>query len=31
VIAFAARSDLARPGKAWEPLGFTVGDRTHTL
>ncbi|MEO5607484.1 MAG: class I SAM-dependent methyltransferase, partial [Polaromonas sp.] len=26
VIAFGAASD-----KPWEPMGFSVGDRTHTL
>ena len=31
VIAFAARSDPADSGEAWQPLGFTAGDRTHTL
>ena len=34
VIAFAARSDQDDHGnqaKAWQPLGFAAGDRTHTL
>ena len=34
VIAFAARSGQAGQddaAKAWQPLGFAVGDRTHTL
>ena len=37
VIAFAARSDQddhgnqANQAKAWQPLGFAAGDRTHTL
>jgi SAM-dependent MidA family methyltransferase len=37
VIAFAARSygadaaESARSGTDWQPMGFTVGDRTHTL
>ena len=31
VIAFAARSDQANQAKAWQPLGFAFGDRTHTL
>jgi SAM-dependent MidA family methyltransferase len=31
VIAFGARSGESDPDKAWQPLGFTVGDRTHTL
>ena len=37
VIAFAARSDQddhgnqANQTKAWQPLGFSAGDRTHTL
>ena len=34
VIAFAARSDQDdhdNQAKAWQPLGFAVGDRTHTL
>ncbi len=31
VIAFAARSEQANQANAWQPLGFVVGDRTHTL
>jgi SAM-dependent MidA family methyltransferase len=31
VIAFAARSNQADEAKAWQPLGFAAGDRTHTL
>ena len=31
VIAFAARSGKSCTGSAWQALGFTAGDRTHTL
>ena len=31
VIAFVARIEQANQANAWQPLGFVVGDRTHTL
>ena len=31
VIAFATENLKNADGSAWEPLGFSVGDRTHTL
>ena len=31
VIAFATEDVRSADGSVWQPLGFTVGDRTHTL
>jgi SAM-dependent MidA family methyltransferase len=31
VIAFATENVKSADGSAWQPLGFAVGDRTHTL